>query len=172
MGIAGNYQISPDEFRERGYSAFLELMVGPRQAIGVSSLYTYAKRDRVSLDSNVARGANGIFTRLTLFDPLALLGEADLLTDSTRGLGYVGFVQADYEVIQGVHGLVTFEWLDQGQRKQDQVNNVAKANGSGKPEVAPWVSADWFFLPHMDVRADFIFRPDAFEMLAQFHAFL
>src|SRR6187399_487 len=108
MAILGNYQINPDMYRERGYSAFLEVMAGSRAAFGVSSFYTYAKRDRVTLESNIARGAHGVFTRLALADPLALLAEADIMTDSTRSLGYVGFVQADYEVIQGLHGLVTF----------------------------------------------------------------
>jgi len=172
MAILGNYQINPDMYRERGYSAFLELMAGSRAAIGVSSFYTYAKRDRVTLESNIARGAHGIFTRLALADPLALLAEADLMTDSTRSLGYVGFVQADYEVIQGLHGLVTFEWLDQGYAKSAQMQGTPRTKGAGQTEVAPWFSADWFFLPHMDVRADFIIRPDNFEFLGQFHAFL
>jgi hypothetical protein len=174
MVILGNYQINPDMYRERGYSVFLELMLGPRAAVGASSLYTYAKRDRVSLESNVARGAHGLFTRLALADPLALLAEADLLTDSTRNLGYVGFVQADYEVIQGLHGMVTLEWLDQGYLKsaQVQVPQEPRVTGAGRGEVAPWISANWFFLPHMDVRADFIIRPDDFQILGQFHAFL
>jgi hypothetical protein len=173
MAIAGNYQINPDMYRERGYSMFLELMVGARAAVGVSSLYTYAKRDRISLDSNVARGANGLFTRIAVADPLAILAEADLLTDSSRSLGYVGFVQGDYEVLQGVHGLLTLEWLDQGIAKSDQIKPVPPKNpGAGKPELAPWISADWFFLPHMDARVDFIIRPDNFMVLGQFHAFL
>jgi hypothetical protein len=174
MVILGNYQINPDMYRERGYSAFVEVMLGARAALGVSSLYTYAQRDRVSLESNVARGANGIFTRLALADPLALLGEADLLTDSTRSLGYVGFVQADYEVIQGLHGMVTVEWLDQGYPKSAQIQDPPEPRlpGAGRGEIAPWFSANWFFLPHMDVRADFIVRPDSFQILGQFHAFL
>ena len=172
MAILGNYQINPDMYRERGYSAFLEVMAGSRAAFGVSSFYTYAKRDRVTLESNIARGAHGVFTRLALADPLAFLAEADIMTDSTRSLGYVGFVQADYEVIQGLHGLVTFEWLDQGYLKSAQMQNEPRTKGAGQTEVAPWFSADWFFLPHMDVRADFIIRPDNFEFLGQFHAFL
>jgi len=173
MAILGNYQINPDMYRERGYSAYLELMVGARAAIGVSSLYTYAKRDRISLETSVARGANGLFTRLVVADPIAILAEADLLTDSSRSLGYVGFVQGDYEIIQGLHGLVTVEWLDQGVAKSDQLASpVPEAPGAGKPEVAPWFSVDWFFLPHMDTRVDVIMRPDNFMVLGQLHAFL
>ncbi|HEX3854150.1 MAG TPA: hypothetical protein VHW01_24470, partial [Polyangiaceae bacterium] len=40
MGIAGNYQVRPDKFRERGYSLYLEYMTGTRTAIGLSSLVT------------------------------------------------------------------------------------------------------------------------------------
>jgi len=139
----------------------------------VSSLYTYAKRDRQTLESNIARGANGIFTRLAIADPLALLGEADILTDSTRSIGYVGFVQADYEIIQGLHGMVTLEWLDQGVTKQTQLDPKGeRVSGAGKAAVSPWFSANWFFLPHMDIRMDFMIRPDGFQYLGQFHAFL
>jgi hypothetical protein len=172
MVILGNYQINPDMYRERGYSAFLELMLGPRAALGVSSMYTYAKRDRLTLESNIARGANGLFTRIAIADPLALLGEADILTDSTRSLGYVGFVQLDYEVIQGLHGMFTFEWLDQGYAKKDQIAGAPRQTGAGRGEVSPWISANWFFLPHMDLRMDFMIRPDGFQYLGQFHAFL
>ena len=172
MAILGNYQINPDMYRERGYSAFLELMAGARAAVGVSTFYTYAKRDRVTLESNIARGAHGLFTRLAVADPLAILAEADLMTDSTRALGYVGFVQADYELIQGLHAMGTVEWLNQGQLKSETMAGAPKTPGAGKPELAPWLSADWFFLPHMDTRVDFIFRPHDFTFLGQFHAFL
>lgn len=42
MGILGNCQLSPDAYRERGYSAHLELAPLPRAALGVSSLVTHA----------------------------------------------------------------------------------------------------------------------------------
>jgi hypothetical protein len=172
MGIIGNYQINPDKFRERGYSGYLELMVGARAAVGISSMYTYAKEDRVSLATSVARGANGAFTRLGVTDEFAVLGEADLLTDSSRALGYVGYLQGDYEVIQGVHGLLTVEWQDQGQLKSDAIANKPKQPGAGKGELGFWVTGNWFFLPHLDVRVDAIIRPSDFTLLTQLHAFL
>jgi hypothetical protein len=173
MGIAGNYQINPDEFRERGYSGFVELMLGARAALGVSSMYTYAKRDRISLATSVARGANGPFTRLGITDEFAILGEVDLLTDSTRnGLGYVGYVQGDYEFIQGLHGLLTFEWQDERQLKSDHIAGKLVADGEGKAEAGGWITANWFFLPHLDIRTDAIFRPGAFTLFTQLHAFL
>jgi hypothetical protein len=183
MPILGNYQINPDKFRERGYSGYLELMAGARAAIGVSSFYTYAKEDRVTLETNIARGAHGPFTRIGVTDDFALLGEADLMTDSTRALGYVGFLQGDYEFVQGLHGMLTVEWQDQGQRKSEAAQNIAaesdptvarirKRPGEGKGEVGLWVTANWFFLPHMDVRIDAIQRPSDFSLFTQLHAFL
>ncbi|HTQ08100.1 MAG TPA: hypothetical protein VMI54_29805 [Polyangiaceae bacterium] len=172
MPILGNYQINPDKFRERGYSGYLELMAGTRAAIGVSSFYTYAKEDRVTLETSVARGAHGPFTRIGVTDEFAILGEADLLTDSSRALGYVGFVQGDYEFVQGLHGMLTVEWQDQGQLKSEKVAAMRPRPGDGKGEMGLWVSANWFFLPHMDVRIDAIQRPSDFSLFTQLHAFL
>ncbi|HVR21361.1 MAG TPA: hypothetical protein VMS65_16725 [Polyangiaceae bacterium] len=171
MAILGNYQINPDEFRERGYTFFFELLAAERWAFGVSSLYTYAKRDRLSLETNIARGAHGVSTRVAIADPFALLAEMDLLTDSTRDLGYVGFLQGDYEVVQGLHGLLTGEVMDQGYPKNGENLKVEKAAGQGKPQFGTWISAQWFFLPHMDIRVDAIVRSE-FTLLTQFHAFL
>jgi hypothetical protein len=175
MLILGNYQMGPDEFRERGYSFFFELLAGSRAALGVSSLYTYAARDRVSLETNVARGAHGVSTRMALGDPFALLGEMNLLTESTRDLGYVGFLQGDYELTQGLHAMLTGEVLDQGYLKSNKLltgtNAIPKEPGLGKPQFGAWISAQYFFLPHLDVRVDAIIRSD-FQLLAQLHAFL
>src|SRR5262249_37759323 len=44
MAIAGNYQLKPDHYRERGYSGYLEAMVGQSAALGLSSLVTRAER--------------------------------------------------------------------------------------------------------------------------------
>src|SRR5205085_1688431 len=41
MGILGNYQISPDAYRERGYSAYAEVVPAAAYAVGVSSLVTH-----------------------------------------------------------------------------------------------------------------------------------
>lgn len=173
MAILGNYQVNPDEFRERGYSFFVEILAAERAAIGVSSLYTYAKRDRLSLETNVARGAHGVSTRVAIGEPFALLGEMNLLTNSTLDLGYVGFLQGDYEIVQGVHALLTGEVLDQGYPKNGETADppVLKSAGVGKPQFGAWISAAWFFLPHMDLRVDAIVRGD-FTLLTQFHAFL
>jgi hypothetical protein len=171
MLILGNYQVNPDEVRERGYSFYFEITAASRAAIGVSSLYTYAKRDRISLEGNVARGAHGAYTRIAIADPFALLGEMDLITNSTTKLGYVGFLQGDYEIVQGLHAMLTGEVHDRGYPKNGTQDQIAVAPGLGKPEFGFWASAQWFFLPHLDVRVDAIKRSD-FTLLTQLHGFL
>ncbi len=172
MAILGNYQINPDEFRERGYSGFIEMMAGQRAALGLSTLYTYAKRDRLTLQPNVARGAHGGFMRLAVADPFALLAEANLMTDSSRELGYVGFLQGDYEIVRGLHAIAALEWQDQGQLKSDAVSEAKRRPGAGKAALGGWIGANWFFLPHLDIRTDGIIRPGEFTLFSQLHAFL
>ena len=171
MIILGNYQVNPDDFRERGYSFYFELLAASRAAFGVSSLYTVAAIDRLSLETNVARGAHGPYTRLAIGDDFALLAEMNLLTDSTRKLGYVGFVQGDYEMTQGLHAMLTGEILDQGYPRNGDLIRLSPDPGLGKPAVGAWVSVGWFFLPHMDLRIDAIVRQE-FMLLTQLHAFL
>jgi hypothetical protein len=173
MVLLGNYQVNPDEFRERGYSFFFEILAESRAAMGVSSLYTIAKRDRLTLETNVARGAHGAFTRIAIGEPFALLGEMNLLTDSTRELGYVGFLQGDYEIVQGLHGLLTGEVLNLGYPKNGEALQVKRGPGNGEAQFGAWISAAWFFLPHLDLRVDAIVRGGTdFTLLTQLHAFL
>ncbi len=145
MGILGNYQLFPDEARERGYSGYLEVAVTPRAALGVSSLITHAAKDRFFNAENT-RQAHGIFARYAPVRPVVLLMEADLsLQNPANGpssTGYVGFLQIDTELIQGVHLAPWFEILDE------------RRDGNG-PTLGAWLSADWFFAPHTDLRLDF-----------------
>jgi hypothetical protein len=171
MAIAGNYQINPDKYRERGYSFFFEIMALERTAIGLSSLYTFAKVDRTTLESNVARGAHGGFLRTAIGDPFALLAEMNLLTDSTAALGYVGFLQGDFELVQGVHAMATLELLNNGIPKASA--DLAPSPGLGEPQFGGWLSAAWFIFPHFDMRVDAMFRQSApFTLLSQFHVYL
>ena len=62
MGIAGNYQISPDAYRERGYAGYLEWSPASGYAVGVNSLVTYAARD-VYLQVANLRQAHGLTGR-------------------------------------------------------------------------------------------------------------
>jgi hypothetical protein len=119
---------------------------------------------------------HGAFSRITVVDPLALLLEADLITDSTKSLGYTGFAQADYEVVQGLHLMLTGELLDAGYAKADEIAPPAvrapRTKGAGELALGGWASAQWFFLPHLDMRVDGIFRPGEKTVFAQLHLFL
>jgi hypothetical protein len=175
MGIAGNYQVNPDRYRERGYSGYLEASVVDGVALGASSLVTVAKADRVSLEQEkTTRGAHGPFARIRVAKPFVVLAEADALHTSRRELGYVGFVQADWEVLQGLHLLGTGEVLDQGYRKPVVPSvDVARYPGVGKAAFGGWLSADWFFAPQLELRVDLIGRQNgAGTALAQLHAYL
>ncbi len=161
MGIAGNYQISPDRYRERGYSAFGELAIAPGYALGASSLVTHAAQ------SSTTRQAHGLFARAAPVQPLALLAEFDMLVTSASASdtqwGYVGFLQADVEPIQGVHAIVTGEVLDRG--------------SNDPTHFGTWFGAAWFPYSHFDIRADLIRRtaentPTDVTFLMQLHLYL
>jgi hypothetical protein len=167
MAIAGNYQVSPDMYRERGYSGYAEYAPVSNAAIGVSSLVTHAARDRVWLLPNT-RQAHGVFGRWAPLTPLVLMAEADLLRHSAlSSTGYVTMLQADVEPIQGVHLIAAGENLHRGER------------GNGTTWGA-WLGAGWFFAPHADARFDFVHQSQAFgtvhvpetQFLLQLHVYL
>ncbi len=176
MGIAGNFQIRPDEFRERGYCAYGEYAPTTTLAIGASSMFTRATRDIVYGVTDY-RYSNGIFARYSPVQPIVFLAELDSVYQSLtwnghRG-GYAGFVQADYEPTQGFHVMLTGETMNSG-----TAGEPASYDG--------WLSAVWFFLPHMDLRFDGIYsslggasvggapatHTGVTSWLAQFHVFL
>ena len=152
MGILGNYQISPDEYRQRGYSALAELVPVAGVAVGASSLVTHASRD-FQLKVENLRQAHGLFVRLSPVAPLVVLGEADLVINaptgqpSTKGLATV--LQGDVEPVQGLHFILTGEtWSPGG-------TGTAASYGG-------WGAIDWFCFRQVDVRLDFMWRRMAF----------
>jgi hypothetical protein len=142
MGIIGNLQLSPDEYRERGYSGYVELAVAEKAAVGVSSLMTRARYDVASLQPYSVRQAHGLFGRWSPFHQLVLLGEVDFLVQRPQGesasTGYTSLLQADVELIQGVHLMLAGELLRQ---------NDATSTGA-------WLTLDWFIGPHAELRLD------------------
>jgi len=171
MGIAGNFQIGPDVYRERGYSAFAEYSLSHAAFLGLSSLITYAGAD-VSSTLPTTRHAHGLFGRFAPTEKLALLAEADFLAWQTpQALDRIGFAalfQADYDLYQGVHLMGTLEGAHTGAGEQG-------------PSLGGWVSATWYFLPHCELRIDHIFRRRSspgvaaafeYQALLQLHLFL
>jgi len=175
MIIAGNYQVSPDAYRQRGYSAYFEWAPNERTGVGVTSIATHAGRD-VLLQTPAWRQAHGLFGRWSPWFPLVVSTEWDVTgvsqpaqatTPAKNFLGLAGMLQADFEVIQGLHLSTTFEFLD-------------ATLTSSPPSYGIWGTVWWFLAPHIDVRGDVIdqslpaagSRTSATTLLAQIHAYL
>jgi hypothetical protein len=174
MAILGNYQIGPDQLRERGYSSYVEIRAADFVYVGTSSLVTHAGADYQTLEEDVTREAHGVFARAKLIQPLVVLAEGNALVRSRRDLGYVGFLQFDLELIQGLHAGATGEILDRGyQDTGDPFNTIRREPGFGQPALGGWLTVDWFFLPQLEARLDAVARQEEpLTILAQFHALL
>jgi hypothetical protein len=171
MAIAGNYQLRPDDYRERGYSTYVEAAVTSNLALGVSSLVTHRELEPSSL-KETWRQAHGVHARwASPWTPLVLLSEWDYSLTSTKGQfwkkGIVGYAQADIEAAQGVHFLIT------GEEQSVGVHGPP-------PSWGLWLSYNWFLLPHSDLRLDGIYqslgsdygRISAYTLLLQGHVYL
>ncbi len=170
MGILGNYQVSPDAFRERGYSAYAEVTPAAGYAVGASSLVTHAAEDIVLHVANT-RQAHGLFARVAPWAPLAVLAEGDLvIQDPTGGphaTGVATLLQADVEPLQGIHLIGTGEtWRPGGPETHTS--------------YGAWGSVDWFVGWHVDLRFDYVWRSmaldgmrlDGTSYLAQVHVYI
>src|SRR5215468_278715 len=148
MAIAGNYQVSPDAYRERGYSGYLEAMVAPSVALGASSLITRADRGQ-GTGVPTLRQAHGVFLRWGLAPKLGLLAEADVLLQQRLGTGVLDtgaatWTQLDFEPIQGLHLMPAFEsW---------------KPFGDAGVALGEWLTVGWFPWSHLELRFDLFIR--------------
>jgi hypothetical protein len=176
MAIAGNFQVKPDDYRDRGYSAFAEWAPKSTLAIGVSSMIVHATIDLLA-QTPVWRHAHGAFGRWSPWKPLVLLAEGDMLLRSqppagsqgaTSALGYASMLQADVELIQGLHAMGTGESYNADTKSLDR-------------SYAAWGTLAWFFAPHADMRGDVVWqslpagpgnRVTATILMGQLHVFL
>ncbi len=171
MAILGNYQVAPDDYRQRGYSFFGEYSPVEKTYLGVSSLITYAGADLATLKPTT-RHAHGVFARYSPIEPLVLLAEANLLAWQSPGtvdrLGFAALLQGDYEAHPGIHLQASVEAMHQG-------------DGAQFPGYGLWAGATAWPLPHLEVRVDGIYRvltsPQGastgdFSVLTQLHVFL
>ena len=115
MAILGNYSLRPDAFRERGLAGYVEAALSPTIAVGLNALATRAD---TALDtrSPTLRQAYGLTARAAPWKPLVLTAEIDALLSTVLGRGTVktglaGWLQADLEVLQGVHLVSAIERL-------------------------------------------------------------
>lgn len=167
MLVLGNFQMRPDVYRERGIVGYAELALNDHTTAGISVLATRAAAD-VSNPKETFRQAHGAFARISFWTPLVFLVEADALITSASGsgtsVGYTGFLQADYEVLRGLHLALTGEGL-----RRPKAGSDIGAGG--------WATVSWFFLPHFDARVDVVRRsglgaPDTMTYLAQLQGYL
>jgi hypothetical protein len=173
MGIAGNFQIRPDAYRERGYSAFGEYTLAERLFVGLSSKVTVAAAADDELRVPTTNHAHGLFARWSPVEALALMGEGALLVRQREGqldnVGFASWLQLDVEFVQGAHIMGTFEAKHEGQ-------------GERGPSIGGWLSSAWYVAPHVELRVDGIYsrvtRPSSpepsneFKALVQLHLFL
>ena len=156
MAVLGNYQVSPDSHRERGFSASAELALTTHFAVGASSSLLHAEDDTWGRDVFLPGGPNthqahGVFLRWSPLTPLVLSGEADVVLERPS-LGpaqtlLASMAQADVEVLRGVHLIGTLE-----NKKPD----------GGAPSYGGWLGVDWFFAPHADLRVDLMKRSELY----------
>jgi hypothetical protein len=172
MGIAGNFQIQPDDVRERGYSGYLEVTPVEHLGVGVSSLVTYAKQDLILRVPNL-REAHGVFARWGPTEQIALMFEGDAVINSpakaATTIGGVGWLAVDYAPVQGIHFQQAFE------------TGYAGDHSQALPTLGSWLSAMWYVLPHVELRTDGIYEEiypavggslGTFTGLVQLHMFL
>lgn len=176
MGIAGNVQVAPDDFRERGYSAYAAYAPMKTAEFGVSSLLTHANADVETLMERT-RQAHGVFGRVAPTMSVAVMAEADLLlsaetapgtTTPVDSTGLAGSLEVDWEPVQGVHARAQGEYCDTN--FDDETDGVTRYGGA----------LQWFFMPRLDVRADALYGTlnctpgvdPSFLGLVQFHYFL
>ncbi len=171
MGIAGNFQVSPDSYRERGYSAFLGWGPKSNLELGLSSKLTHAATD-VSTRVERTRQYHELFGRWAPARALAFLSEAGVSLDkqgtAASALGSFGYLQADLEPVQGFHVKGTGEACD------DDMSDTASMVGRGT------LTLQWFAVAHFDVRSDAMYgtlyctpgTAPSFLGMLQAHAYL
>ena len=168
--MLGNLRATDTGYREQGATGFVELKVADRAGVGLSALAGRGS-SFVAGESPYLRQSYGAFARWAPWLPLTFLVEGDVFWKETLGAGGIspnaaGWLQLDYEPIQGLHFMPAAEIL-----------RSAGTNGVG---TGWWLTLDWFCLPHTDLRLDAIYRntPDVggrsqiLSWLIQIHVYL
>src|SRR5262249_43969536 len=90
IAIAGNFLVSPDHFRSRGFAAFGEYALTPTLAVGASSMVTNTQLDLVLL-TPTWRHAHGVFARYSPDRAIVVSGEWAFLHTSQPTPGRTRF---------------------------------------------------------------------------------
>ncbi|MDP1823743.1 MAG: hypothetical protein Q8L48_10885 [Archangium sp.] len=160
MALAGAF-LPADQ--EAGYSGALAYGLNPTTELGLSSLVATGVSGQA-----LTRQAHGLYFRWAPVTPLVVLAEADLLAwtgSATATVGYAALAQADWELTQGLHVMVTAESAHRGVTQHG-------------PSLGAWVSVAWYFFSHFELRLDNVVRrldalsPVSYALVAQLHLFL
>ena len=171
MGIVGNINVSPDAYRQRGFSGLVEVPVAERATVGFSALVTRAEVTAFAPSPGLHE-VYAVFSRWAPVQQLVLVAEGDVFFNNTLGTGVLQpnaatWLQLDYEPIQGLHIAPAVESL-----------NTYGVRGTG---LGAWLTLDWFCLPHTDIRLDGVYRnqpsstspaSNVFSFLVQLHTYL
>jgi hypothetical protein len=155
MAVLGNFQLRPDDFRERGVVGYVERRISGKQAFAVQAQALRSSSESFALTGgSLLRQGYGVTYRLAPTERLALLTEANVLvntfeTGGTR-IGHVAFFQADLEPLNGVHVMATLEEMKQAIAGQEQ-------------RYGAWLSSAYFPVPHTELRVDGILRTNGSE---------
>jgi hypothetical protein len=178
LAILGNLNITPDAYRQRGFSGLVEVPVAERATVGFSALVTRAELTLNAPTPPSLLGLPGLrqvyalFSRWAPIKPVVVMVEGDVFFNNNLGSGIVQangatWLQVDWEPVQGIHFAPAVETL-----------NTYGVHGTG---IGTWMTVDWFCLPHTDIRLDGLYRyePQAagpaanvFSFLIQLHTYL
>jgi hypothetical protein len=168
MAVVGNFAV-PRENWEQGYSGYLEYSLETNLALGISSSILRAQKELVVDQEAFYRHGHGLTARWAASREWVVLAEADMIKRTGAGIGYVGFATLDFEPIQGFHLALTPEVLNRGKPSGGGADGV----GRGDPRLGSWLTVNWFFMPHGDLRFDMVLREKRPAMLqAQIHFYL
>jgi hypothetical protein len=146
MGVAGNFQLHPSEYRERGFAGFVEKQLGSALAVGLSSQLLRSRVDVDTREPFYMRQAHGAFARWAPAEAIALLAEIDLLASRSEPaptiFGHAALLQVDWEVRKGIHLIATGESL----------------NDRGLSGAGAWGTVAWFLTHYAELRLDAIVR--------------
>jgi len=148
MAILGNYHISPDAYRERGYSGYVGFAPVKGLEVGISSLVTYAGKG-LETEKRTIRQAHGLFARYSPVKKFGMFLETNALINTVDGNTVPGFVSdfhLDGEPVQGLHLKVGGEYCQ-------------AAFGETRSDARAWGAIQWFLAPHVDLRTDILYGP-------------
>jgi len=174
MGIAANYQVNPDKYRNRGYSVTrVRAQLDGRGWRELARHVCQNDRD-TNQDLKTTHQVHGAMARAGFGEKFAILAEFDgIFTSRPRGrLRRLRAVRcgSDQGVARAADGRKC--WI----RLPEACGRRTRSWRAPRPryaKVGGWLSIAWFVYSHFDVRLDLIKRTgDDTQLLGQAHIYL